>query len=74
MAYKYGGKNHDVPAGTSLITIPRPERKPFQFNTEKCGTKAGFRQHQRHDVDICDDCRAAQAEYMRNYLAARRAA
>jgi len=74
VSYQYRGSKHDVPAGISLITIPRPERKPLMFNIEKCGTKAGFRQHQNHGVPMCAGCRAAQAEYMRFYNAARNAA
>jgi hypothetical protein len=74
VAYKYRGSNHDVPSGTSLITIPRHGRKPLAFNTDKCGTKAGYRQHQRRGIPMCNQCRNAQAEYMRGYNAVRRAA
>jgi hypothetical protein len=74
MSYQYRGSRHDVPAGLSLVTAPRPQRKAPTFNRAKCGTKAGFRQHQNHGVTVCPDCREAQADYMRAYYQARRAA
>jgi len=74
MSYQYRGTKHDVPAGLSLVTPPRRERKGATFNRAKCGTRAGFRQHQNHAVDMCAGCQEAQADYMRAYYQARRAA
>jgi hypothetical protein len=74
MSYQYRGSKHDVPAGLSLVTAARPQRKTSTFNRDKCGTKAGFRQHQNHAVTVCPDCQEAQADYMRAYYQARRAA
>lgn len=68
MGYQYRGTNHDVPANLSLISA-RPRKS---FDPSKCGTKAGFRMHQRYDEPLCDGCRKAQADYMRTYNQARK--
>lgn len=72
MAYQYRGSNHDVEPGLVLTAIPTTDRRRKSFDPAKCGTKAGFRSHQNHGVDICNDCRQAQADYMRNYHRARK--
>lgn len=56
MAYQYRGTIHD------LDTPFEPEP-----SADKCGTYAGYRQHQRRDEPACEDCRAAQARYSRDY-------
>lgn len=56
MAYVFKGKDKYVPPA-----------KPLTFNPTKCGTRAGYRQHQNHGIYICDKCRAANSEYMKAY-------
>lgn len=60
MAYIYRGANRDME--------PEPEQlPPGVFNPAKCGTLAGYRQHQKHGTPTCDYCKAAQADYSRDY-------
>lgn len=55
MAYVFRGTNRTDPAYMSE-PLPTPT---------KCGTRAGYRWHQNHDVPACADCLAANREYMR---------
>ena len=56
MAYTFRG----------VIEDTRPI-KAFIFKVEKCGTRAGYKQHQNHGVPTCTACRAAHNEYMKAY-------
>jgi hypothetical protein len=51
-----------------------PPVKRLVFDTTKCGTRAGYRQHQNHGIHICTACRAANNEYMKAYYQNLRAA
>lgn len=53
--------------GSDCHTIIRS----LTFNPGKCGTRAGYRQHQNHGIPICPDCRAANNTYMTNYYRTR---
>jgi len=63
MGYAYRGANRET----------RPV-KPLRFDSSKCGTRAGYRQHQNHGIYICTACRAANTEYQNEYNRNRRAA
>jgi hypothetical protein len=43
----------------------RPEEAPWQ--SENCGTYAGWNEHQRNHEPACDRCKRAQADYMREW-------
>lgn len=49
---------------------PGPKPKPLVFDPSKCGSHKGYKQHQRHGVEICDGCRKANADYHRDWRAA----
>jgi hypothetical protein len=63
MAYVFRGTNKYV-----------PPVKPLTFDESKCGTRAGYRQHQNHGIYICTACRKANTEYMKTYYKERRTA
>lgn len=65
MAYIYRGTIHD------LHETIQDERSD-EFNQSLCGTRKGYRQHQRLEIPICEDCRDANTAYQREYMAARR--
>jgi hypothetical protein len=53
--------------GTRTEPAPEPVKKPrHEFDPDRCGTYAGYKQHQRKQVPSCDDCRKVAADYMRN--------
>jgi hypothetical protein len=45
---------------------PRPKVTRV-FDPSKCGTYAGYRQHDRYNVPTCDPCKDAMAAYSRDY-------
>lgn len=55
--YVYRGTIFDVPAE------PRKKRQGV-FNPDSCGTRSGYKQHQRFREPACEKCLAACAEHM----------
>ena len=45
----------------------KPGRKPQPFNDDRCGELAGYKRHQRTGVPICDKCRAANTNMVRQW-------
>jgi len=41
------------------------------FIPGRCGTRAGYTQHRKHKEDACQPCRAALAQYHRDWRAGR---
>jgi len=37
------------------------------FNPAKCGTYAGYKQHQNHGVPTCADCRKANSNHVNEF-------
>ncbi len=62
MGYVWKGT---TPAGEPEPTVPEPTRGHRPWNPELCGTYPGYAQHQRHGIEACRDCRAANNEYNR---------
>ena len=73
MAYQYRGTVRDTEPEDLLPdpSTPGPQRRPF--DPAKCGTRAGFKQHARHDEDPCVRCVEANRAYQDAYNKARRA-
>jgi len=65
VGYKYAGKDNDVEEPTPITRKSRTNQSVF--DPAKCGTYAGYRQHQKHDTPACRDCKDAQAAYSRDY-------
>lgn len=65
--YTYGGTD---------FTIPKPYEREGSTNigTAQCGTPAGYAAHRRHDIPLCDGCRAAEANRAAERRAAKKAA
>lgn len=63
MAYVWKGTVPDVESEPAV----RPRTSTGVFDPAKCGTYAGYRQHQKHGVPSCRDCKDAQASYSRDY-------
>lgn len=61
------GGQHSVRQGKGRTALSRGGLKP-------CGTKAAYERHHREGTPICDACRDAHRQYMRQYKAERRAA
>ena len=71
MAYQYRGTKHDltVPAQPIPTTLPKVRGpKPKPFLPGMCGTSAGYKQHKRRDVPVCEPCQAAYNAYMASYM------
>lgn len=73
--YRYGGTIHDVaemvPEVSSMV---KPKLVRFiKPPTTQCGTANGYKRHQKHGEVACGPCKAAMAEYSRNYRAKIRA-
>jgi len=66
MAYQYRGNNHEVEED------PKPWRPTTEFVAAKCGTYAGYRQHQKFGHGACRDCKDAIAAYCRDRYQARK--
>jgi hypothetical protein len=56
--------------GTQVDDAPAPKKRKsgpakgwVPFDPSKCGERRGYRQHNRHGQDQCDDCKAANAAY-----------
>jgi hypothetical protein len=51
------------------------ERRPLQRirRSELCGTRSGYVRHWRMGTQACEDCKKAEAEYVKVYRSARRA-
>jgi len=67
LAYKYRGNVHDVKPVTEHTPERRDGRLRGPFDPSLCGTRRGYRQHQNHGVEICDACRKANTDYMRDF-------
>jgi hypothetical protein len=52
----------------------RPPTGPWLFNPDKCGTNAGYHQHNRHEQKPCLECNEAHKAYDAEYRAKRKAA
>lgn len=61
MAYQYKGAIRDVEEPTPIRAT-----KLDGFDPSACGTYAGYRRHQKHNVPACRDCRDAMAAYSRD--------
>lgn len=60
MAYVYHGTNHEIePEPEHIKGTPGPP--PEGFNSDKCGTMPGYKQHLKHKIDACRPCRDAKA-------------
>lgn len=57
MAYVFRGTDFAEP---KYLSEPLP--------ATNCGTRAGYRWHQNNGDPICDECAAAHADYMREYM------
>jgi hypothetical protein len=66
MAYQYGGKIRDIEAPEPTIADPA---EAMVFDPEKCGTTAGYKQHQNFNENACAHCKGALAAYSRAYRA-----
>ena len=71
MAYVYRGTIRDVKEINEIPAEPVVPRK--QFNPEKCGTYAGYRQHKHHKDTPCRECLDAKKAYNRAWEAKRAA-
>lgn len=72
MAYQYRGTRHDLTAPLQQIPAGLPKKrgmKPRPFDPSRCGTRAGYKQHQRRDVEMCQPCQDAHNAYMAAYMA-----
>ena len=66
MGYVYRGTIRDLDEPVDHVAKPR--RAPF--DPGKCGTNAGYKQHQNHGImPPCQPCRDAVAEYHRDLKA-----
>lgn len=65
MGYVYKGTDHDLDEPVNARTPSTPGPKPSGFLPEKCGTTAGFKQHYRYDVPVCEACKEANRAYRR---------
>lgn len=74
MGYQYRGKIRDVSEPAPIRPTSTPGPKPRGFDPRKCGTRAGYKQHERHGQKPCAPCTAANTAYTSDYRAARRAA
>ena len=55
--------------------IQRGELTPRKgFTPDRCGSRAGYIRHRKHSTTACQPCLAANAQYMREYNAERKAA
>jgi hypothetical protein len=65
VAYQYRGT-------TTVEEEPEIIHAPGKFNPQKCGTMAGYRQHQKLGIGQCQPCKDACASYARDYYHRRR--
>jgi len=66
MTYIYRGTLTDRVRPT--VQSPASNATPARHvtsGTDKCGTRAGYRQHQNRGTKPCDRCKGAQARYMK---------
>jgi len=68
MGYQYRGNIRDVEDDP---TPTQPNRA--EFDPAKCGTYAGYKQHQNHGVYPCQSCKDATAAYQRELKVRREA-
>ena len=66
MSYVYRGDEPFTPNAPHAPRSGRPRRDTV-FDPSKCGSRAGYAQHRRHDQDPCLPCRVANAAYQRAY-------
>lgn len=66
MTYVYKGDEPLTPRKAHKPRTGRP-RTVVVFDPSKCGTRAGYAQHRRHDQDACLQCRVANNAYQRVY-------
>jgi hypothetical protein len=64
--YVYRGAQPDAPRKVHAPRSGRP-RVEAVFDPAKCGTRAGYGQHRRHNQDPCLPCKVANAAYARAY-------
>lgn len=59
-----------VPTGPRPVEKVQPQLRPDvpALVIDKCGTRAGYRQHKRAGNPACDACLAANAENVREWL------
>ncbi len=60
MGYSYRGSNHEVEEDQE------PWRPQVGFVASKCGTYAGYRQHQKYGQEACRPCKDGLAAYCRD--------
>jgi hypothetical protein len=65
MNYQYRGANFEVEE-------PQRWRPQTEFVAEKCGTYAGYKQHQKFGQEACRPCKDALAAYCRDRYHARK--
>jgi hypothetical protein len=63
MGYVYKGTIRDTPAPAPKKTGRAP------YDPDKCGTYAGYKQHQSHETKPCRPCKDAAAKYRRELTA-----
>jgi hypothetical protein len=68
MSYVYSGNQPGITKGR------RADVAAEDFNTDKCGTYAGYHRHRRYGVPACAPCRVANADYTTALRNARKAA
>lgn len=66
MAYVYRGTTRDIEEETT--TKPRP-RQRAPFDPTKCGTYAGYKQHDNTGTPHCRPCKDAANKYVRELRA-----
>lgn len=66
--YIYKGTNLDV----SAPMRKKPGRNPAPHDPTLCGTRLGYKQHERMDTPKCQPCLAANTEYRRALRASRK--
>ncbi len=65
MGYQYRGTIRDIEEEST----PTPAPRLGVFDPSKCGTYAGYRQHQKYGLmPACRPCKDAQAAYSRDYI------
>jgi hypothetical protein len=52
---------------------PRLIAKGLTFDPKKCGTYAGYKQHQNHGTEKCSPCKRANSEHVKAFYARKKA-
>ena len=73
MGYTYRGNIRDVDDALDVQPVPLSPWEHKPFDPAKCGTYAGYKQHQNCGVAACRQCKDALAAYHRDLRARHKA-